>query len=78
MVDSAIIVIENIHRHFHDHDAKNKTVKEIAVAATNEIGNPTNLATIAIAMTFLTMFTSLFVAYVFTPYFANKLMSKDD
>jgi len=56
LVDSAIIVIENIHRHFHDHDAKDKTVKEIAIAATNEVGKPTNLATIAIMMTFMTMF----------------------
>ena len=100
LVDSAIIVIENIHRHFHDHDAGNKTVKEIAVAATNEVGNPTNLATIAIIMTFLTMFLvggtvgqyirpiaifaplamffSLIVAYIFTPYFVNKIMNKDD
>ncbi len=100
LVDSAIIVIENIHRHFHDHDAGNKTVKEIVIAATNEVGNPTNLATIAIIMTFLTlflvggtvgqyvrpiaifaplaMFASLLVAYIFTPYFVNKLMNKDD
>ena len=100
LVDSAIIVIENIHRHFHDHDAKDKTVKEIAIAATNEVGKPTNLATIAIMMTFMTMFlvggtvgqyirpiaiyapiamfASLLVAYVFTPYFANKFMNKDD
>jgi len=100
LVDSAIIVIENIHRHFHDHDAGNKTVKEIAIAATNEVGNPTNLATIAIIMTFLTMFLvggtvgqyirpiaiyaplamffSLIVAYIFTPYFVNKIMNKDD
>lgn len=100
LVDSAIIVIENIHRHFHDHDAGSKTTKEIAIAATNEIGNPTNLATIAIIMTFLTMFlvggtigqyirpiaifapiamlTSLIVAYVFTPYFVNKIMPKKD
>ncbi len=56
LVDAAIIVIENIHRHFHDHDAKDKTVKEIAIAATNEVGKPTNLATIAIMMTFMTMF----------------------
>ncbi|MCK5775230.1 MAG: efflux RND transporter permease subunit, partial [Bacteroidales bacterium] len=56
LVDAAIIVIENIHRHFHDHDAKNKTVKEIAISATNEVGNPTNVATIAIMVTFLTMF----------------------
>lgn len=100
LVDSAIIVIENIHRHFHDHDAGNKTVKEIAIAATNEVGKPTNLATIAIIMTFLTMFLvggtvgqyirpiaifaptamfiSLVIAYVFTPYFVNKFMTKDD
>lgn len=100
LVDSAIIVIENIHRHFHDHDAGNKTVKEIAVAATNEVGNPTNLATIAIIMTFLTMFlvggtvgqyirpiavfapiamfASLIVAYIFTPYLVNKLMTKEE
>ncbi len=98
LVDSAIIVIENIHRHFHDHDAKNKTLKEIAIAATNEVGNPTNLATVAIIMTFLTMFlvggtvgqyirpiavyapiamfTSLIVAYIFTPYFVSKFMTK--
>ena len=56
LVDAAIIVIENIHRHFHDHDAKDKTVKEIAISATNEVGNPTNVATIAIMVTFLTMF----------------------
>lgn len=98
VVDSAIIVVENIHRHFKDHDAKDKTVKEIAIVATNEIGNPTNLATIAIMMTFLTMFlvdgtvgqyirpiaifapiamfSSLLIAYVFTPYFVNKLIKK--
>ena len=100
LVDSAIIVIENIHRHFSDADSENKTVKEIAIAATNEVGNPTNLATIAIIMTFLTMFlvggtvgqyirpiaifapiamfTSLIVAYIFTPYFVNKIMTKED
>jgi multidrug efflux pump subunit AcrB len=56
LVDAAIIVVENIHRHFHDHEAKSKSLKEIAIEATNEIGNPTNLATLAIIMTFLTMF----------------------
>ncbi len=100
IVDSVIIVVENIHRHFHDKDAGNQTVKEIAIAATNEVGKPTNLATIAIMMTFLTMFvvdgtvgqyirpiaiyapiamfSSLIIAYVFTPYFVNKLMTKRD
>ncbi len=56
LVDAAIIVIENIHRHLHSHDSKDKTVKEIAIEATNEIGNPTNIATLAIVMTFIPMF----------------------
>jgi len=56
LVDAAIIVIENIHRHFHDHDAKDKTIKQIAIEATNEVGNPTNIATIAIMATFMVMF----------------------
>ncbi|NOQ30914.1 MAG: AcrB/AcrD/AcrF family protein [Helicobacteraceae bacterium] len=56
LVDAAIIVIENIHRHMHDHSAKDKTLREIAIEATNEIGNPTNVATIAIIMTFVPMF----------------------
>lgn len=93
-------MIENIHRHFHDHDAKDKTVRQISIEATNEVGNPTNIATIAIIATFLTLFLvggtigeyirpigiyapiamvmSLVVAYVFTPYFVNKIMTKKD
>nr|MBL0721337.1 efflux RND transporter permease subunit [Sulfurovaceae bacterium] len=100
LVDAAIIVIENIHRHFHDHDAKDKTVKQIAIEATNEVGNPTNIATLAIIITFLSLFlvggtvgqyirpiaiftpialfASLIVAYIFTPYLVNKLMTKED
>jgi len=100
LVDAAIIVIENIHRHFHDHDAQDKTVAQIAIAATNEVGNPTNLATVAIMITFLSiflvggtigqyirplaiftpiaLFASLIVAYMFTPYFVNKIMTKKD
>ncbi len=56
LVDAAIIVIENIHRHLHDHHSKDKTLQEICIEATNEIGNPTNIATIAIIMTFIPMF----------------------
>ena len=56
LVDAAIIVIENIHRHLHSQDSKDKTLKEIAIEATNEIGNPTNIATLAIVMTFIPMF----------------------
>ena len=56
LVDAAIIVIENIHRHLHEHTSKDKTIKQIAIEATNEIGNPTNIATLAIVMTFIPMF----------------------
>ncbi|PIF04470.1 MAG: multidrug transporter AcrB [Arcobacter sp.] len=56
LVDAAIIVIENIHRHLHDGNSTDKTIKDIAIEATNEIGNPTNIATLAIVMTFIPMF----------------------
>ncbi|MEA3512309.1 MAG: efflux RND transporter permease subunit [Campylobacterota bacterium] len=56
LVDAAIIVIENIHRHLHSHDSRDKSLKQIAIEATNEIGNPTNIATLAIVMTFIPMF----------------------
>jgi len=56
LVDAAIIVIENIHRHLHNGNSQDKTIKEIAIEATNEIGNPTNIATLAIVMTFIPMF----------------------
>lgn len=53
MVDAAIVVIENIHR-------RNETIgsgdpTQTAVLATNEIGNPTNLATFAVMIVFLSM-----------------------
>jgi multidrug efflux pump subunit AcrB len=56
LVDAAIIVIENIHRHMHDHNSSHKDLETIAIEATNEIGNPTNIATLAIIMTFIPMF----------------------
>lgn len=98
LVDAAIIVIENIHRHMHDHHSKDKDLTTISIEATNEIGNPTNMATIAIILTFVPMFfvggmmgqfmhplpvfvpislfMSLVVAYIFTPYLVRKLLKK--
>lgn len=55
LVDAAIIVIENIHRHLHSHDAVDKELDEIVVEATDEIGAPTNVATIAIILTMVPM-----------------------
>ncbi|WP_456450472.1 efflux RND transporter permease subunit [Hydrogenimonas sp.] len=55
LVDAAIIVIENIHRHLHAHDAVDKEMDEIMVEATDEIGAPTNIATLAIILTMVPM-----------------------
>jgi multidrug efflux pump subunit AcrB len=55
LVDAAIIVIENIHRHLHSHDADDRSMEEILVEATDEIGAPTNIATLAIIMTMVPM-----------------------
>jgi len=55
LVDAAIIVIENIHRHLHAHDASEKEMDEILVQATDEVGGPTNIATLAIIMTMVPM-----------------------
>ncbi len=98
LVDAAIIVIENIHRHMHEHDAVDREIDEIMVTATDEIGAPTNIATLAIILTMVPMafvggmmgefmkpipynvpvalFASLVVAYIFTPYLANKMLKK--
>jgi len=55
LVDAAIIVIENIHRHLHSHESVDKEMEEILVEATDEIGAPTNIATLAIIMTMIPM-----------------------
>jgi len=55
LVDAAIIVIENIHRHLHAHDAYDKEMGELLIEATDEIGAPTNIATLAIILTMVPM-----------------------
>jgi len=92
LVDSSIVVIENIHRHYKNLWLKDKV--DVTVEATNEIGNPTNLATFAVMLVFgslvvvtemagqyffpiafnvpMAMFASLLVAYIVTPWAANR------
>ncbi len=53
LVDAAIVVIENIHRHLHAGNAS--PFDKMLVTATNEIGNPTNIATIAVILAFVPM-----------------------
>lgn len=100
LVDAAIIVIENIHRHFHSTHAADQDADELMIEATDEIGAPTNIATLAIILTMVPMafvgqmmgqfmkpipanvpvalIASLFVAYIFTPYLAVRLLKKPD
>ena len=66
LVDAAIVVIENIHRQYKSplHGSEKKA---LLVNATNEIGNPTNLATFAIMLVFasLILLTGLPEPYFF-------------
>ena len=57
LVDDAIVVIENIHRHFDQlpADADKQTRADAAVLATHEIGNPTTLATFTVVTVFLSL-----------------------
>ncbi|EMB4337298.1 efflux RND transporter permease subunit [Citrobacter freundii] len=58
LVDAGIVVIENIHRHFANSDPK-LDKKTLAIQATNEIGNATNLATFAVMLVFITLLLAL-------------------
>ena len=53
LVDDAIVVIENIHRHLHD--PSRRRFWERLVHATDEIGRPTNVATVAVILAFIPM-----------------------
>lgn len=50
LVDAGIIVIENIHRHLHGNTA---SIEDVCLSAIDEVGLPTNIATIAIIFTTL-------------------------
>lgn len=55
LVDDSIVVIENIHRHLHHGKEALKDFGRTLVCATNEIGNPTNVATLAVMLAFIPM-----------------------
>ncbi|HAR94514.1 MAG TPA: multidrug transporter AcrB [Deltaproteobacteria bacterium] len=61
LVDDAIVVVENIHRHFRMRHVS----REVAVQAVDEVGNPTILATFAVIAALLPM---AFVAGLMGPY----------
>ncbi len=64
LVDDSIVVIENIFRHYTRQGADRLRQ---AVAAVNEIGKPTNLATVTVILAFLPMF---WVTGMMGPYMA--------
>src|SRR5262249_25093601 len=55
LVDDAIVVVENIVRHFHLRQNKGRSWSHVAVEAVNEVGNPTILATFAVIAAVLPM-----------------------
>ncbi len=97
LVDAAIVVIENIHRHYKSLGSADAA--QAAIMATNEIGNATNLATVAVMVVFasmivltgmpasyffpitfnvpIAMLASLVVAYIVTPWAANRWLKPD-
>jgi multidrug efflux pump subunit AcrB len=48
LVDDAIVVVENIVRHFRLPENRGRNLADVAVEAVNEVGNPTILATFAV------------------------------
>ena len=65
LVDDAIVVVENIVRHFHLPHNKGRSWSTIAVEAVGEVGNPTILATFAVIAAVLPM---AFVGGLMGPY----------
>ena len=96
LVDDAIVVVENIHRHI---SKGGKSLLEAIPLAVDEVGGPTILATFTVIAALLPMafvsglmgpymspipinasmgmLISLAVAFILTPWMANKLLSAD-
>jgi multidrug efflux pump subunit AcrB len=65
LVDDAIVVVENIVRHYRLPESRGRSVIDIAVEAVDEVGNPTILATFAVIGAILPM---AFVRGLMGPY----------
>jgi multidrug efflux pump subunit AcrB len=65
LVDDAIVVVENITRHFRMPENRGKDPAEIAVRAVDEVGNPTILATMTVIAAILPL---AFVGGMMGPY----------
>lgn len=65
LVDDAIVVVENMVRHFRLPASKGRSVIDVALEAVDEVGNPTILATFAVIAAILPM---AFVRGLMGPY----------
>jgi multidrug efflux pump subunit AcrB len=65
LVDDAIVVVENIVRHFRLPQNQGRARRDVAVEAVDEVGNPTILATFAVIAAILPM---AFVSGLMGPY----------
>jgi multidrug efflux pump subunit AcrB len=65
LVDDAIVVVENIVRHYRLPENRGRSVADVAVEAVDEVGNPTILATFAVIAAILPM---AFVRGLMGPY----------
>jgi multidrug efflux pump subunit AcrB len=65
LVDDAIVLVENIVRHFHLPENQNRSRTEVAIEAVDEVGNPTILATLTVISAILPM---AFVGGLMGPY----------
>lgn len=65
LVDDAIVVVENIVRHFHLPGNRERNRFKVAMEAVDEVGNPTILATLAVIAAILPM---AFVGGLMGPY----------
>ncbi|MCU0597621.1 MAG: efflux RND transporter permease subunit, partial [Desulfobacterota bacterium] len=65
LVDDAIVVVENMVRHYRMPASRGRPIAEVAVEAVDEVGNPTILATAAVIAAILPM---AFVSGLMGPY----------
>lgn len=65
LVDDAIVVVENIVRHYRLPSSNGRSLTEVAIEAVDEVGNPTILATFAVIAAILPM---AFVRGLMGPY----------
>ena len=65
LVDDAIVVVENVTRHYRLPENRGRPLTEIAVEAVDEVGNPTILATFAVIAAIIPM---AFVSGLMGPY----------